>query len=100
MELEGIGGVVATSSAGLSDEVSAELNPTGPGPDYGPQADSIPARPTDGASKEKWVDYAVALGADRTFLTEDTTHAADTGPVTKPALTRAELIKLADRLGG
>jgi hypothetical protein len=40
-------------SAGLTDEVHAELNPAGPEPDYGPQPAPIPARPSDNASVEK-----------------------------------------------
>jgi len=88
-------------SAGLTDEVFAELNPAGPEPDYGPQPDPIPARPSDGAGIEKWVDYVVALGADRTFVTETTVHRVDPiDAVEAPALKRAQLIELADRLGG
>lgn len=90
-------------SAGLSDEVHAELNPADP---LAPQdqAPSVPARPADGAPKARWADYVVALGADRAFVSADTQHwegDKDTGRlVTLPGLTRDELIDLADRLGG
>lgn len=92
----------ATDASGMTDEVSAELNPAGPEPDYGSQPESVPERPADGASRAKWVDYVVALGADRAFVTSDTEHhdAATGRTVTEPALGRDELIELADRLGG
>ena len=88
-------------SAGLTDEVFAELNPTGPEPGYGPQPDPIPDRPADGAPIEKWVDYVVALGADRTFVTQKTLH--QDGPDDQdliPAFKRGDLISLANHLGG
>lgn len=88
-------------NAGLTDEVNTELNPTSPNPDYGPQPDPLPDRPSDGASVEKWVEYVVALGADRTYLTETTTH--QDGPNEYrivPPFKRADLIALADHLGG
>jgi hypothetical protein len=92
---------MTVDSSGLTDEVAAELNPASPEPDNGPQPDPIPKRPADGAAVDKWVEYVVALGADRTFVTEATCH--QDGPndyEVVPALKRAELIELADRLGG
>lgn len=86
--------------AGLTDEVYVELNQNGPEPDYGPQPDPIPARPDDDADLEVWVDYVVALGADRDFVTEDTQHFKDERYATAPAFSRERLIALADRLGG
>jgi hypothetical protein len=65
---------MATNNAGVSDEVIHELNPTGPEPDYGPQADPIPERPADGATKAKWVDYCEALGANRAMLLGEVQH--------------------------
>lgn len=69
--------------------------------------DNLPAleRPADSAGKAAWVDYAVALGADRTYLEGDTEHTAyDQGGnpeyVTSPGLTKPELVELADRLEG
>jgi hypothetical protein len=105
----------------MSDDVRAEVNPTDtddtPIEDLDPDWDqeeiarrqteqppAIPDRPADGAAKAKWVDYCVALGADRTFLTEDTEHggggADGNERITEPALTRDQLIELATRLGG
>lgn len=88
-------------SSGLTDEVFAELNPTGPEPDYGPQPDPIPNRPADSADVDEWVDYVVALGGDRTFLAETTVHhdGPDAAFSARP-LKRTELIEMADRLGG
>jgi hypothetical protein len=109
---------MAEDRSGISDSARAEVNPTDtddtPIEDLDPDWDDveiarrqteqpppIPDRPADGATKAKWVDYCVALGADRTFLTSDTEHNDGTGTiVTEPALTRDELIELADRLGG
>lgn len=92
---------MANDGAGLSDEVQADLNPADePAPEG--RSDPIPDRPADGAAKAKWVDYVVALGADRDFISGDTEHydAGADGMVTLPALTRDDLRDLADRLGG
>lgn len=91
-----------SDSSGLADEVTSELNPAGPAPDNGPQAAPIPDRPADGASKDAWVDYVVALGADLSFVTTATTHwnAAEQGIEWIPPLRQADLIELADHLGG
>src|SRR3954468_22954913 len=102
---------MATNDSGMRDSTRAELNPTDTedtpieelDPDWDQdeiarrqteQPDPIPARPADGAAKAKWVDYCVALGADRTFLTSDTEHydADANDVVTEPALSRDELI--------
>ena len=91
---------MSSDSSGLTDEVSAELNPMGAEPGYGPQPDPIPDRPADGASKDAWVGYVVALGADRTYVTGETEHFERDAYVIDPGLTRAQLIELADRLGG
>jgi hypothetical protein len=66
------------------------------------QPAGLPARPADGAAKTKWVDYVVALGADRAHVLGETAHHnADTGrPEQSRALGRDELIELAGGLGG
>lgn len=87
------------SDGGLRDDVSAELNPTGD-PDDSPQPECISDRPGANAATETWVDYAVSLGASREFLTTDTKHFDGEGYVTEPPLSREDLVKLADRLGG
>lgn len=102
---------MSSDSSGLRDEVHAALD----NPDDDPgfevfeaargntdQAEPVPGRPADGAPKWKWVDYCVALGADRTFISENTEHYDDEhgGMVTESALARDDLIDLADRLGG
>lgn len=89
-----------SDSSGLTDEVNAEVNSSSSAPDHGPQASPIPDRPADGASKDAWVDYVVALGADRTYVTGETEHFDRDAYVIDPGLTRAQLIELADRLGG
>lgn len=76
---------MATNDAGLSDEVSAALNPAGQEPDYGPQADPIPDRPADGAGEAEWAAYVVALGLH---------------PDEVEKRSKAELAELADRFGG
>lgn len=76
---------MSADSGGLSDEVSVELNGDSPEPDYGPQPDPIPDRPSDGAKKDKWSTYVVALGLH---------------PDDAQKLSRDQLIDLADRLGG
>lgn len=86
----------------MSDEVNAKLNPE---PDDSAPVDqptTLPRRPADSASKAKWIEYLVALGADPTFLTEDTEHfdARVGESVVEPPLDREQLIELADRLGG
>jgi L-ascorbate metabolism protein UlaG (beta-lactamase superfamily) len=91
---------MSTSDSGLSDEVNTEVNPTMDVPDRGPQAAAIPDRPADGAPTGAWVDYVVALGADRTFVTGDTRHFDGEGYAAEAGLRRSELIELADRLGG
>lgn len=67
------------------------------------------ARPAKNASIEEWVDYVVSWGADREYVSKDTEHISLTldenlQPVTAmethPALTKAQLIELADSLGG
>lgn len=75
----------------------------------------LPARPADTAAKAVWVDYVVALGADRTFVSGDTEHfdpaavpddlddgvLVDPGlTVVEPGLTVPQLRELATRLGG
>lgn len=73
---------MSTDSAKVTDDVTVELN--------GDQVTSnLPAleRPADGALKAKWVDYAVALGADRAWVEGED-------------YTVADLRDLADRLGG
>lgn len=85
----------ANDSAGLTDEVHVTLNGVPLG-----QSQPIPSRPADGASVAAWVDYVVALGADRTFVTADTEHFDGNERVVAAPLRRGDLIELADRLGG
>ncbi|MET0426277.1 MAG: hypothetical protein ABW046_20580 [Actinoplanes sp.] len=91
---------MATNDSGLSDEVQVELNPTGPEPDRGRQPDPIPDRPAEGAGRDKWVHYVVALGADRTYVTAETEHFDGVEYVAESSLSRPDLIELANRLGG
>jgi hypothetical protein len=83
--------------AGLTDEVQVFVN----GEPHG-VAVPLPDRPGKGVGKDVWVDYVVALGADRAFVTGGNrrfdTESGDL--VTDPSLTKDELIALADRLGG
>jgi hypothetical protein len=89
-----------SDSSGIQDTVVADLNPTGDGPDRGPQPAPVPDRPADRAPTGKWVDYVVALGADRQFVTAETRHWNGEEYEASPALRRDDLIELADRLGG
>jgi len=90
---------------GLKDSVTAELNqkPTRAeqlGMRFG--RPRIPARPDEDASWDDWVAYAVALGADRTYLTEMTAHYDEAAGKTYdvPQLTKDQVIDLAGCLGG
>jgi hypothetical protein len=87
---------VSTDGNGLRDELTALL--TGPGA----TASTVSTRPALDAPKAAWVDYCVALGADRAHLEGGTAHWSDTagGHVEAEAPTKAGLIELADRLGG
>jgi hypothetical protein len=122
---------VTTDESGITDEVKVELNPkdepaASTEARLAQQEPSLPSRPADSASKSAWVDYVVALGADRSVAedlryydargrerleVEDFVGGYDDEPAeavqvdvggytTRKALTRAELIELADRLGG
>ena len=85
----------------IRDEVRAELNPADGGtPTEQPSA--LPDRPSDGASKAKWVDYVVAWGANRDHVLGESEHWDDErgAYVKAPVLTREQLIELADSLGG
>lgn len=76
-----------------------------------PQPPSL-RRPAVSASRAKWVDYVVGLGADRDRVGGRTKHYGvvphssgvpgllEQGYAALPALTKDELIDLADRLGG
>lgn len=72
------------------------------------EARRMPDRPAEGASKPAWVDYCVALGAQREDLEEETSHhvtgrgeAPDIlGEYVSAPYTKDELVALADRLGG
>ncbi|GIE35902.1 hypothetical protein Ait01nite_089470 [Actinoplanes italicus] len=84
-----------SDSAGLTDEVLVVVN-------GGARSNAIPDRPADTAAKAVWVDYVVALGADRTFVTGATDHYDEKqgAVVTEPGMTVGQLIELAGRLGG
>lgn len=92
---------MATSDSGLSDEIAVILNPDPDEPAPAPATDPVPDRPDDGASKSSWRDYAIALGAD-VGVSMDTEHwdPAAGQYVTEKALSREQLIELADRIGG
>jgi hypothetical protein len=87
-------------SSGLSDEVITALN-TEPDEATG-RPSGIPVRPAGNADRGTWIEYVVALGADRAYVSGSTEHySSETGQVdTHPGLGRGELIQLADRLGG
>lgn len=74
------------SSMGLSDSLIVRLNPE-PEPEQPPadQPAPIPPRPDGGDDAGTWVDYVVALGADRGVVDQ---------------LSIDELVFLADRFGG
>lgn len=88
---------MTADSAGLTDEIFVEVNGIAHG-----QLAPLPDRPAGGAGEEVWIDYVVALGADREFVSGDTDHfdVAEGSVITEPGLTEPELIALADRLGG
>lgn len=71
------------------------------------EARRLPERPAQSADKAEWVDYCVALGADKRDLTKTTKHNVtlpDQAEVldvyVSPEYTKDELVDLADRLGG
>lgn len=76
---------MATDSGGLSDDVTADLNPADTEAAPAEQAPAIPDRPADGAGKAKWAAYVVALGLH---------------PDEAEKQSKSDLIDLADRLGG
>ena len=95
-----------SDTGGLTDDVDADVNPTGGDTPAG-ELPSVPARPSDGAPKAAWIDYAVALGADREALTGEREHwdeqggdSENGGYVPGRALTRNEIRDVADSLGG
>lgn len=97
---------MTTDGAGLTDEVIPELNPP---PAEVTDAEPGLHRPADSASKADWVEYVVALGADRAAVAGESEHwdptavaSGGTGGdyVRAPELTKAELVELADRLNG
>jgi hypothetical protein len=93
---------MSSDGSGIRDTTQVELNPPGAELDNGPQPEPIPARPADGATKAKWLDYVVRLGADQDWVSGHTAHWDDTQGryVQSKALSRDELIELANRLGG
>jgi hypothetical protein len=108
---------MSVDGMGMADEVSVEVNPDEePASEAGmeekiaddrlPSTGTLPNRPADSADKDKWIDYCVALGASRDYLTSDTQHVVTVDAVGEAeyeehaALTKNELIDLADRLGG
>jgi len=81
----------------LGEALAAALN----GPRT-PQTPQLPGRPDNDAPRKDWVEYVVALGADRTYVTGTTRHySSEAGRhLAEPGLTREQLIPLANRLGG
>lgn len=71
---------MSTSDSGLRDDVEVAFNDmtedsyTKRAGAVMQQPEPIPDRPADGAPKAKWVDYVVALGADRDFVTGQSEH--------------------------
>lgn len=65
----------------------------------------LDGRPAKGAGRDAWVDYCVALGADRHYLENDTVHIVDATPGNEVVedhapLSVSDLREYADRLGG
>lgn len=81
-----------TDDGGLTDEVQVTLVRVG----------ASLRRPAKSAHRAAWVDYLVALGADRGALEGDTRHWDDAAGayVKAKKLTRRELMDLAARLSG
>lgn len=74
---------MSTDSASGGDEIIVEL-----------KRPALPARPGDDDSRPAWVDYVVALGADRAFVEGQ-------APYTEwERVDDVGLRELADRLGG
>lgn len=93
---------MAEDKTSLTDEFVVEMNPIeGESEKRSPQLPAIPERPDEDADRSEWVGYVVSLGADETFVNEETTHTSEKhgGRVTVPSLDKATLIKLADHLG-
>lgn len=92
---------MATDENALTDEVVIELNGKLVGTVEMPP---IPDRPDDASDRDEWVEYVVALGADRNFVEAETAHwegDPDNGEyVLAPALETEQLKDLAKRLGG
>lgn len=115
---------MATSTNERKDEVVLHMNDevvSGAVPDVEgyDNLDPVSKRPAKSADLPAWVDYCVDLGASRDYLENDTEHignrtkltvmANDDGEMVSvelpladvhPALTKAQLIELADSLGG
>jgi hypothetical protein len=81
----------------MSDSVRVELNGRAIG-----DPDPLPDKPDDTSDRDEWVDYVVALGADRNFVENETEHwdSRTEAYVTEPALETEQLKALAERLGG
>lgn len=93
---------MTSSDGGLRDSIQAELNPQDD-ETAGVGVEGVtPARPADGAAKARWVDYVVALGADRAHVEGTSQYWSDEANdyVQAAGLTRDELVDLADRLSG
>jgi hypothetical protein len=93
--------VHVTLIRGDADDAAAFLDAG----DDGPAAQNeppLPTRPPRNAGSTVWLRYVAALGADPGLVGGAGRHwdAAVGGYVTHPALTRDQLIDLADRLGG
>ena len=61
---------MTTDDSGITDEVKVELNPEDePAASIearlAQQEPPLPSRPADSAPRSAWVDYCIALGADR-----------------------------------
>lgn len=92
---------MAKDDSGLTDEFQIEMNPVNEAEETSPQLPALPKRPADGAGREEWVSYVVALGGSAEFVNEDTEHYKEgVGPLRAPALTVKQLKTLAEHLGG
>lgn len=91
----------------MSDELAVELSD-----ENGPKQMTVGDRPSASAPKDDWLNYVVALGASREYLTNTTHHyslgansseeneSGEPGYIEDPVFTKEELMELADRLTG
>jgi hypothetical protein len=94
--------------AGLSDDVTATLNPVAADAETTARMQGgthdplppLPPRPADSAAKGEWLDYVTALGGDGRFAAGESEHWTGVGYAQATGLTVGELQALASWLGG